>query len=209
MFGAQTIGCKNGLGASPWGKVRSRNGARCPTDSSHLHVARFAKTALDRALRSPAALQARAHDPKVAGSNPAPAIGQYPPTLSDPSGGSGGSVSAPVPLVSASEGVTRCGGYLGYLNPDRSGASQTLNARCYSWRSAPYGYRSHPRIESTPAPPRQRSKPGPPRRRSAPRLPLRTSLPALPLSTSGPPRPRRRSLPAPLKTRSAAEPAPM
>ena len=41
-------------------------------------------------------------------------------------------------------------------------------------------YRSHPRIESAPAPPRQRSKPDPPRRRSAPPLPLSTSSPAPP-----------------------------
>jgi hypothetical protein len=35
-----------------------------------------AKTALESALRSPADLKAKAHNPKVAGSNPAPAIGR-------------------------------------------------------------------------------------------------------------------------------------
>src|SRR3954468_3839468 len=38
----------------------------------------FVKTALDRAPHSPAGPQARAHNPKVAGSNPAPAIGRKP-----------------------------------------------------------------------------------------------------------------------------------
>lgn len=44
----------------------------------------FVKTALDRALHSPAGPQARAHNPKVAGTNPAPAMDEF---RDRPSGG--------------------------------------------------------------------------------------------------------------------------